>query len=399
MDHIRTSRKFCVVPLLALLVAANAFAANVVVTSTGDSGAGSLRNVLAAAADGDTVTFSLALPATITLFSELPITKSVTIQGPGASQLAIIDATGRVFNLDATNAKTVVLSGLHLTGKNPTGDGGAIINNGGDLTLDACLVDASTTTGNGGAIRNRFNGSIGYYLTIRNSTLAGNTANKGGAISFEAGYGFTIENSTLANNHANDSSGAIGVANGFGFIYNSTIAGNSANFVGGINSQDTQLTFESTIVANNTDSTSTNDLNRTGGSGFVKANFSLFSEAFVPADNVINGAGSAANLVGVDPLLGALAGNGGPTPTLLPGAASPAIGAGVNLQGYTFDQRGTGFLRNAGPNGTPGAVDIGAVQRFVLPPPAFVPVPTLQPWLLVALALLVAAVALRRRIG
>ncbi len=347
---------------VSLLAAANVSAG--VVTTTGDSGPGSLRDTLALAASGDTITFSLTLPATIALLSELPITQSVTIQGPGAGSRTISDATGRVFNLD-TSAKTVLISGVRLSGQNPSGDGGAIINNGGDLTIAYSRIDGSTSTGEGGAIRNNYNAATGYSLRIQNSTIDGNTANKSGAIYF-IGYGLWIENSTIYDNHAVDSSGAIGLFSGFGFIYNSTIAGNTATFGGGISSQDSQLTFESTIVANNTDITGINDLNRTGsGNGsFVNATNSLFSEAFVPADNVLNGAIVAGNLVGVDPQLNPLTDNGGPIPTLRPGPLSPAIGAGINLQGYLYDQRGIGFPRNADPAGAPGSVDIGAIQRY-----------------------------------
>jgi uncharacterized repeat protein (TIGR01451 family) len=364
---VRTARfsratRACIGLAASILLVANGLAG--VVTSTLDAGAGSLRDTLAAAASGDTITFSLTLPATIALTSELPITKSVTIQGPGAGSLTISDTTGRVFNLD-TAAKTVLITGVHLSGQNPSGDGGAIINNGGDLTLEYSLIDASSSPGEGGAIRNNFNGSTGYSLTIRNSTIDGNSANKSGAIYF-LGFGLTIENSTIHNNHATDSSGAIGLFSGFGFIYNSTIVGNTANTVGGITSQDSQLTFESTIVANNTDPTGINDLNRTGGGNgsFVNATNSLFTENFVPGDNVLNGGTVVGNLVGVDPQLDPLTDNGGPIQTLRPGPLSPAIGAGVNLHGYLYDQRGPGFPRNADPAGAPGNVDIGAIQRF-----------------------------------
>ncbi|MBK7474061.1 MAG: IPTL-CTERM sorting domain-containing protein [Betaproteobacteria bacterium] len=378
-----------------LFAAANALAG--VVSTTANSGVGSLRDTLAAAVSGETITFSLPLPATIALSSELPLTQSVTIQGPGANLLTISNATGRVFNLD-TAGKDVVISGVHLTGQNPSGDGGAIINNGGNLTIVSSLIDNSTSPGEGGAIRNNFNPSTGYSLTIQNSTIAGNTANKSGAIYF-IGFGLTIENSTIYNNHATDSSGAIGLFSGFGFIRNSTIAGNTANTVAGITSQDSQLTFESTIVANNTDITGINDLNRTGGGNgsFVNATNSLFTEKFPGGRQCPQWRNRVGNLIGVDPQLGALAANGGPTQTLRPGPASPAIGAGINLQGYAYDQRGSGFPRNADSAGAPGSVDIGAIQRYVLAPPVTIDIPTLQPWALLLLVMLVGLFAHRRR--
>jgi MYXO-CTERM domain-containing protein len=383
--------------ILSICLIASTGARAGIVTSTANSGIGSLRDTLAAAASGETITFSLPLPATIALSAEIPITQSVTIQGPGANFLTISDASGRVFNLD-TAPKDVLIYGVHLSGQNPAGDGGAIINNGGNLTIAYSLIDNSSSPGEGGAIRNNYNGATGYSLTVQNSTIAGNTANKSGAIYF-IGYALTIENSTIYNNHATDSSGAIGLFSGFGFIRNSTIAGNSANTVGGITSQDSQLTFESTIVANNTDATGINDLNRTGGANgsLVNATNSLFSENFVPADNVLNGPTVVNNLVGVDPQLEALANNGGATPTLRPGPASPVIGAGIDLQGYLYDQRGFGYPRNADPSGASDGVDIGAIQRFVPPPPPQIPVPTLQPWALVLLGILVFVLARRRR--
>src|SRR5207253_9195392 len=59
----------------------------------------------------------------------------------------------------------------------------------------------------------------------------------------------------------------------------------------------------------------------------------------------------------IDPRLGPLQNNGGPTPThaLLPG--SPALDAGDAFAFYYFDQRGPGYPRRVGP-----AVDLGAYE-------------------------------------
>ena len=59
----------------------------ITVTNTNDSGPGSLRQALAEANDGDTITF--AVTGTIGLTSgELLVGKSITISGPGADSLA-----------------------------------------------------------------------------------------------------------------------------------------------------------------------------------------------------------------------------------------------------------------------------------------------------------------------
>src|SRR2546421_4217775 len=85
--------------LLALLVAHTAGATTLTVTSTADSGAGTLRGALASAAAGDTINFSVT--GTVLLTSgELPVTNNLTIIGPGANSLAVDgNFASRVFNI------------------------------------------------------------------------------------------------------------------------------------------------------------------------------------------------------------------------------------------------------------------------------------------------------------
>src|SRR5262249_11228756 len=61
-------------------------------TTPADDGAGTLRQTIALANDGDTIQFSPELTRrTISLTSgELQITRSLNIQGPGASNLGIV---------------------------------------------------------------------------------------------------------------------------------------------------------------------------------------------------------------------------------------------------------------------------------------------------------------------
>ncbi len=110
--------------------------------------------------------------------------------------------------------------------------------------------------------------------------------------------------------------------------------------------------LRNTIVAGNL----SGDISGTlASSGYNLVADSADASGFAPTD-----------ILDVDPLLGSLADNGGPTLTmaLLPG--SPAMDAGDNTDAPEFDQRGPGFPRIV--NGT---IDIGAfeVQASPIPPP------------------------------
>jgi hypothetical protein len=151
------------------------------VTSTADSGAGSLRANIAAANPGDTINFASSLNGqTIQLSSgELDITKNLTIQGPGAGLLTIsgsynpVSLTGfRAFEVDGV---TATIAGLTISnGYAPpyglgAGGGGGILNYGGDLTVNSCTI-ANDAAAFGGGICNEHYGT----LTMNGCTLTGN---------------------------------------------------------------------------------------------------------------------------------------------------------------------------------------------------------------------------------
>src|SRR5437899_982603 len=70
--------------------AAPARASGPTVSTTADSGGGSLRQAILDAAPGDTITFQPGLTGTIKLGrGHLVIDKALTIAGPGASVLAV----------------------------------------------------------------------------------------------------------------------------------------------------------------------------------------------------------------------------------------------------------------------------------------------------------------------
>src|SRR5262249_32037040 len=153
------------------LIALGTEAATITVMNTNNSAAGSLRQALTDAVDGDTINFDSSLNGqTITLTSgELVVNKSVTINGPGAANLAVNgNDTIRVFHV--SGGTTVTISGLSIANGYSEAGGGAIYNDHSTLTVTDCTI-AGNFGGIGGGVwnDNSFGGSA--TLTVNNSTF------------------------------------------------------------------------------------------------------------------------------------------------------------------------------------------------------------------------------------
>ncbi|MEM7314726.1 MAG: choice-of-anchor Q domain-containing protein, partial [Planctomycetota bacterium] len=264
-------------------------------------------------------------------------------------------------------------------------DNEANVNGGGVLSSHPLRVSQSRISGNvasdtgGGVFATNYYG----YTTINDSWISGNQARRGGGIGV-SGYGSNLDMnaSTVSDNLATFLGGGIWMEHReYSEISNSTISGNrSAGDAGGI-FVETQyrsfLTIEYSTAANNiADLNGNSALDLVGG---IRINGSFASlshvisadnlrrnaeDQLVPAVDFMGSLQSGAvrnnlfgivadpldddsNIVGVDPMLGPLAENGGLTPThaLLPG--SPAIDAGADETPYadSADQRGLPFAR------------------------------------------------------
>ena len=241
------------VALLAILLAfapSVTRAASLTVTSTADSGAGSLRQAIADAASGDTITFNLSgCPCTITLASQLVIDKSLTITGPGASTLTISGNNAvRAFQVSAGG--NLNLSGVTIANGRPTDSnfGGGIFNLG-TVTVSNSTFSNNTAIGASGAIDNT-NGT----LTVTNSTFSNNTARSGGAIENFQGT-VTVTGSTFTGNRAtSNDGGTIENFQGTVTVTGSTFTGNSAGGNGGalFNFFDSTMTVTGSTFTNNT---------------------------------------------------------------------------------------------------------------------------------------------------
>jgi predicted outer membrane repeat protein len=237
----------------------------ITVTNTNDSGAGSLRQALVDANDGDTIEF--AVTGTIGLTTgELLVDNSVTISGPGADNLAVDgNATSRVFHV--APSKTVTISGLTVTNGHAFGEffpddsgagiyddhatltltsctisdnsaftfGGGIYNDHGSLTVNTCVVSDNFSDNTGGGLYN--DGSNGSASAqVNSSSFLNNSSFGGGAIFSNGELGtatLEVTNSTLSDNSASETGGAIANDHSHVTINNSTITGNSAGGNGG----------------------------------------------------------------------------------------------------------------------------------------------------------------------
>jgi len=184
------------------------------VTSANDSGPGSLRQVVADAPAGATITFTDGL-SSIFVATEIVIERSVRIHGPGMSGLVLQGLSARFFGIRDSTA-IVEISGLSMKDGQSDDRGGAIYNEGTLLLKDVSLrgFRAFTSGGavyNGGALTveasqfgsNRAQeagGSIDNHgtLTVIDSEFDGHNASEGGAIR-NAGEA-TIERSTFLHN-------------------------------------------------------------------------------------------------------------------------------------------------------------------------------------------------------
>jgi hypothetical protein len=221
------------------------------------------------------------------------------------------------------------------------------------------LVPGATYLGGGIAV-----GEGG--LTVSASTIEGNAALLGGGVavgmfgpSRDRGEGeeplppvtLEVENATISGNAALFGGGlAVGYLDPTApsSLRHVTITENTALVGGGIAIEESTLLVTSSILAGNLGDGSPDV--ETGDFGSVVLDHSLVGDLDAASvDDLGN------NLIGVDPELGPLANNGGPTETHLPAATSPALNTGNDADSLATDQRGA--LRPGG-----ARVDMGAVE-------------------------------------
>lgn len=287
-------------------------------------------------------------------------------------------------------------------------NGGGIFNDGGTVTLmNSTITDSRVGAAFGGIASGSGGGERlggGIYnrgrVSLTNSTVSNNRAaiDYGGYGGVDQGGGIyntgtaTLTNSTISTNFATNGGGGIASIGGTLVVLDCTISGNSTTgngggilideppvtpkFVDGFEDGRAPGSITGATIANNTTSdgdgkgiffrdnattTIRNTVLHNPGSSSNYVGISDRLNIFSLGHNLVSDDASedifnkAGDVNDIDPLLGPLEDNGGPTLTQAPQAGSPLIDAGDSADPPSTDQRGLARI-----NG--GEIDIGAVE-------------------------------------
>src|SRR5882724_8750218 len=151
-------------------------ATTITVTNGNDSGAGSLRQALADANDGDTINFDPSVGTVTLTTAELAIDKSLTLSG-APQMVTVVRSSQTEFRIcHVMPGHSVEIDGLSIHGGHITGDnGGGILNDNSTLTIAYCTVYANTIVS--GSSANNFGGGIHNSGTMTLNQVSVNNNN------------------------------------------------------------------------------------------------------------------------------------------------------------------------------------------------------------------------------
>lgn len=409
---LRTTRLTrCLAAALGIMIG-NAHGATSVTNCSDDGSPGTLRAILAVAANNAVVDVSGCSKVTLTQ-GEIPIAVSVTVQGP-AQGTTTIDANylGRVFHSTSTSADLdkldlvalTVTHGLVSSDYVTAAYGGCIL--GGEVTLQGstvtgCIAKAPSAPAEGGAIR-------ADKVTLRNSRVELGAAQstqgraRGGGVL--AASSFKCYDSSISTNEADSLSlgegGGVAVGLGSALLSGCTIDSNFSQYAGGLlqsGAQSDSVTISNSTISSNLATISNGGVfthsaltmknstvaynfaaEKCGGvrstteisidSSIIASNFSgnpvcvdiVSDGSIIGADNLVSVVNTPVpdGTIVANPRLTPLADHGGPTLTHGLSLNSPAVDHGSNVDSLDSDQRGGAFKRVVG-----AAADIGSFER------------------------------------
>lgn len=332
---------------------------------------------------------------------DLDIRQDVTIEGDGVTVTEDGSFSDRIFHVLAPAKATIedvtVERGEEIDG------GGIYVTSGAKLDLIGSTVknNLAIDPDPGGEI---LGGGIysGGTLTVTRSTISGNTSEaSGGGESYGAGLfnsgPATVTDSTVSANEAVSTASTTAASYGGGIfnqsdlkLTNATVSGNGAfgatSVGGGIYNANT-LTLANATASGNWAADGANVFNFVSLSNPPSASFFVARNTIV-----VNPQGGGSNCAGYiqssgnnlssdgscnfaatgdiqnqDPLLGALADNGGSTRTHALLSGSPAIDAGTNTGCPGADQRGISRPQDGDDDGS-AVCDIGAFEVDIAVP-------------------------------
>lgn len=274
-----------------------------------------------------------------------------------------------------SNNGTLILRNTRVSENSANGDGGGIHVDGGTLTMTNTEVTQNSNNSNygGGIYVDNADVSIDKSSITNNLAAYGAEVGDGGGLFVKNSSGGTISASTISSNTAGSSGGGIGLRNSELTIVNTTLSKNSASRKGG--GIFTYDTFGIDVIS----STISGNSAPSGGGVYATSPITLSNSIIANStgadcsnlvtadtDSIIEDGSCGTAALAVDPKLGPLSNNGGPTLTHALLAGSPAINMGLNsvcnaAPTLSLDQRG--YLRT-------GVCDIGAYEFAAsLPPP------------------------------
>ncbi|MDX6650466.1 MAG: hypothetical protein QOJ97_2417 [Solirubrobacteraceae bacterium] len=340
------------------------------------SGAGpDATRITGATATGPSTAFraGVAVVTAPTVFADLTLSGNTATVDDPATQSLTVAAGALMANATALTLVRTVVSANTQSSQATVGAGG-VVGNVGTLTVIDSSISANDKTGSGTVVAGGLV-SNGGQLVLRTSTIGANrvtltsgTAVAGGLVSNNSSA--DILNVTVAANvvapggTVSQRTGGLAAGAGAGesvSVRFATVAGNSSDSTGAANLRlSGNSTLTASIVAGGDAAAGPNCA---GAGGFASGGSNL-------EDAATCGLAGAGDLTGMDPQLGPLADNGGPTPTRALAPTSPAVDA---VQGAAAtacpgsDQRGTRRPQLA-------RCDIGSFE-LVPPPPSPPPPP------------------------
>jgi|GEM_PF-1831871 len=286
------------------------------VTTTGDSGAGSLREAISISASGDTIRADASLASSSILLTTGPlvVNKNLSIVGLGSNSTSItVGANFRIFNVGA--GTTVLLRGYSLAlgranGLGDLGRGGGIFNSGNLTLTDIKVLGCLAAVGGGGIFSNgtlstskcvlRNCGSPnGGGINVAAGTIAlfetkleDNSANNGAGIWFN-GSGGSVTSGSMSRNNAVVHGGALFIAS------NATLSLSRLTFEDNSAGQDGGALYLADGVAQITRTLyHSNSAGSRGGAAFVSNGSDVQSENTSYSANSAGSTGGAIHIVG-----------------------------------------------------------------------------------------------------